>query len=73
MFLLPPHQRCVRVRTGAAYHAGVLDVRVKTMHSKAAEAIVERLTFVAQNLLYPPGLPLAGQKILDIRFFGHNQ
>ena len=29
MFVLSPHQCCVRVRVGAAYYAGVLDVRVK--------------------------------------------
>jgi hypothetical protein len=36
------------------------------MHPRAPEAVVEQLTFVAQNLLYPQGLPLAGQKILEV-------
>ena len=36
------------------------------MHPKAAESVVERLTYIAQNLLYPQGHLLAGQKILDV-------
>src|SRR6266851_888680 len=38
----------------------------RVMHPNATESVVEQLTSIAQNLLYPASHPLAGQKILDV-------